>query len=70
MPRDEARAGGPFQVPGLHGTTERESQFTDRLQSDLGYLASWSIWRDIKIMITTFGMLVHRELSNSRSRGI
>jgi len=51
---------GLAQVRGLRGATEKESQFTDRLQSDLEYLAGWSIWRDLRIIIATFRVLVHR----------
>lgn len=51
---------GLAQVRGLRGATERESQFTDRLQADLEYLAGWSIWRDIGILFATFRVLVHK----------
>jgi lipopolysaccharide/colanic/teichoic acid biosynthesis glycosyltransferase len=32
---------------------------SSRLQADLEYLAGWSIWRDIRITIATFPVLVH-----------
>jgi exopolysaccharide biosynthesis polyprenyl glycosylphosphotransferase len=51
---------GLAQVRGLRGATEKESQFTDRLQSDLEYLVGWSIWRDLRIIMATFRVLVHR----------
>lgn len=51
---------GLAQVRGFRGTTEQESQFTDRLQADLEYLAGWSIWRDIGILFATFRVLIHK----------
>lgn len=51
---------GLAQVRGLRGTTEKESEFTDRLQADLEYLSGWSIWRDIRIILATFRVLTHR----------
>lgn len=51
---------GLAQVRGFRGTTEKESQFTDRLHSDLEYLAGWSIWRDLGIIFATFRVLMHR----------
>jgi len=50
---------GLAQVRGFRGATERESDLTDRLQSDLEYLEGWTVMRDIKIIIQTLGVLVH-----------
>ena len=44
---------------GFRGATERESDLTDRLQSDLEYLEGWTILRDMKIIAMTVGVLVH-----------
>lgn len=51
---------GLAQVRGLRGTTRHEQDLADRLQSDLEYLDGWSIWRDLKILFATLGVMVHR----------
>lgn len=60
--RHAAKPGltGLAQVRGYRGATVRESDLTDRLQADLEYLNHWSIWRDVKIVMTTFRVLAHR----------
>lgn len=50
---------GLAQVRGLRGATQTEGDLTSRLQADLEYLAGWSIWRDIRIVLATFRVLVH-----------
>lgn len=50
---------GLAQVRGHRGTTEEEKDLTDRLQSDLEYISSWSIRRDIQIMFRTLRVLRH-----------
>lgn len=50
---------GLAQVRGFRGATEKESDLSGRLQADLEYLAGWSIWRDIRIIMATFRVLVH-----------
>jgi lipopolysaccharide/colanic/teichoic acid biosynthesis glycosyltransferase len=50
---------GLAQVRGFRGATVRQSDLTSRLNSDLEYVAGWSIWRDLKIMFATFRVLVH-----------
>jgi polysaccharide biosynthesis protein PslA len=50
---------GLAQVRGLRGATDTEDDLSSRLQADLEYLAGWSIWRDIRIMLATFPVLVH-----------
>ena len=39
---------GLAQVRGHRGATEVEKDLTDRLQSDLEYISSWSLRRDMK----------------------
>lgn len=60
--RHAAKPGltGLAQIRGYRGATEYETDLTDRLQADLEYLANWSIWRDLKILLRTFTVLVHR----------
>lgn len=51
---------GLAQVRGYRGATPFENDLRNRLQADLEYLEHWSIWRDIKIVLITFKVLLHR----------
>ena len=51
---------GLAQVCGYRGATEQRADLTNRLQSDLEYLAGWTIWRDISILFATFGVIRHK----------
>ncbi|MGY6550514.1 MAG: sugar transferase [Erythrobacter sp.] len=51
---------GLAQVRGHRGATEQEKDLTDRLQSDLEYIANWSLGRDIKIVLRTLMVLSHK----------
>ena len=50
---------GLAQVRGYRGATEKTSDLTDRLNSDLEYLAGWHLWRDIAIVAATLKVLIH-----------
>ncbi|MEM1196322.1 MAG: sugar transferase [Pseudomonadota bacterium] len=50
---------GLAQVRGHRGATEQEKDLTDRLQSDLEYIAGWSLRRDLKIVFKTIMVLQH-----------
>nr|WP_298932042.1 exopolysaccharide biosynthesis polyprenyl glycosylphosphotransferase [uncultured Erythrobacter sp.] len=50
---------GLAQVRGHRGATEQEKDLTDRLQSDLEYIAGWSIMRDLEITYQTVWVLTH-----------
>lgn len=50
---------GLAQVRGFRGNTERTEDLTNRLQADLEYLAQWSIWRDLGIILKTFLVIRH-----------
>lgn len=50
---------GLAQVRGYRGATEKTSDLTDRLTSDLEYLSGWRLWRDIAILAATLKVLVH-----------
>lgn len=50
---------GLAQVRGHRGATEKESDLTDRLQSDLEYISGWSLKRDIEIVFKTALVLSH-----------
>lgn len=51
---------GLAQVRGFRGATEKRQDLESRLQSDLDYRANWSLWSDIKIILMTFRVLMHR----------
>ena len=51
---------GLAQVRGHRGATEVEKDLTDRLQSDLEYIAGWSLRRDIDIVLRTAMVLRHK----------
>lgn len=50
---------GLAQVRGLRGATEHETDLAKRLNADLEYLAGWSLWRDVVILLQTLRVLVH-----------
>ncbi|MBK5265028.1 MAG: sugar transferase [Alphaproteobacteria bacterium] len=50
---------GLAQIRGHRGNTFREDDLRDRLQSDLDYIAQWSLLSDILIIISTFRVLRH-----------
>jgi polysaccharide biosynthesis protein PslA len=50
---------GLAQIRGFRGTTEHELDLARRLNSDLEYLAGWSLWRDARIVFATIRVLVH-----------
>lgn len=50
---------GLAQVRGYRGATEKTSDLTDRLNSDLEYLSGWRLWRDVTILAATLKVLVH-----------
>lgn len=50
---------GLAQVRGFRGSTDHVHDLTRRLQSDLEYIAGWSIWRDAVIIARTIRVMVH-----------
>ena len=50
---------GLAQIRGFRGSTVNEVDLTDRLQADLEYLDGWSLQRDLQIVFSTLGVLVH-----------
>lgn len=50
---------GLAQVRGHRGPTDRHEDLLNRLQSDLEYVTNWSIWRDLRIIVATLGVLRH-----------
>ena len=50
---------GLAQVRGLRGATDHEDDLAGRLNADLEYIAGWSLWRDMRIIVATLGVLIH-----------
>ncbi|MFV0644477.1 MAG: exopolysaccharide biosynthesis polyprenyl glycosylphosphotransferase [Sphingomonadaceae bacterium] len=50
---------GLAQIRGQRGATEQESDLAARLDSDLEYIANWSLAGDIVILFRTFSVLWH-----------
>ena len=51
---------GLAQVRGFRGATHHRRDLEQRLQADLEYIANWSLWQDIVIIISTLKVAVHR----------
>ena len=49
---------GWAQVNGLRGETITSEQLMRRMEHDLYYIANWSIWFDLEIMLRTFVILI------------
>ena len=52
---------GLAQIRGWRGATDHEGDLEGRLQADLEYIATWSLWRDFWIVLKTVGVLVHKK---------
>jgi lipopolysaccharide/colanic/teichoic acid biosynthesis glycosyltransferase len=48
---------GLAQIRGLRGETDTEEKLTLRVESDLEYIARWSLWLDILIIWQTIRAL-------------
>ena len=53
--RHRVRPGltGLAQVRGLRGPTDTEERLARRVDSDLEYIARWSVWLDLKVLLRT-----------------
>ena len=51
---------GLAQVRGFRGATHHRQDLTRRLQADLEYIANWSIWQDVSIIVSTLRMTSHQ----------
>jgi exopolysaccharide biosynthesis polyprenyl glycosylphosphotransferase len=50
---------GLAQIRGYRGNTEFQVDLRNRLDADLEYLSSWSIWKDVQILFATLRVLAH-----------
>lgn len=51
---------GLAQVRGYRGSTDKEDDLVKRLESDMEYLAHWSLMNDITILVRTVFVMLHR----------
>lgn len=51
---------GLAQVRGHRGSLFEESDLKERLNADLEYVSKWSLTTDVKIIIRTLGVLMHK----------
>lgn len=51
---------GLAQVHGYRGATALPEDLTNRLRADIAYMRGWTIWRDLRIMVATTRVLLHR----------
>lgn len=59
--RHQMRPGmtGLAQVVGLRGATTAPGAIEARLEADLAYVRSWSLWLDLKIIARTFRAVIN-----------
>jgi polysaccharide biosynthesis protein PslA len=61
MPGHEfAGITGLAQVRGLRGATHTRNDIEKRVAADLEYINGWSIWFDLKILLQTIRVVLHR----------
>ena len=53
---------GLAQVSGCRGETETLDKMERRVELDLAYINSWSLWLDIKILIKTPFTLLSKDI--------
>ena len=52
---------GLAQCSGLRGNTDTEAKLIARFEKDMEYVETWTILRDIEIMLKTVAHLIGRE---------
>ena len=62
MLRHKVKPGmtGWAQVNGLRGRTDTPEKMALRIEHDLWYIQNWSLWLDLKILLITPLVLMHR----------
>ncbi len=51
---------GLAQIKGYRGSTQTRTDLTRRLEADLEYVSTWSLGKDLSILLRTFGVVIHR----------
>jgi putative colanic acid biosynthesis UDP-glucose lipid carrier transferase len=62
MLRHKVKPGmtGWAQVSGFRGVTDTPEKMAMRIEHDLWYIQNWSLWLDLKILLMTPFVMVHR----------
>lgn len=62
MLRHKVKPGmtGWAQVNGFRGRTDTRKKMAQRIQHDLWYIQNWSLWLDLKILMMTPFVMMHR----------
>ncbi|MDH3926135.1 MAG: sugar transferase, partial [Xanthomonadales bacterium] len=62
MLRHKVKPGitGWAQVNGYRGQTETQEKMALRIEHDLWYIQNWSLWLDLKILLMTPFVMIHR----------
>jgi putative colanic acid biosynthesis UDP-glucose lipid carrier transferase len=62
MMRHKMKPGitGWAQINGYRGQTETEEKMAQRIEHDLWYIQNWSLWLDLKILLMTPLVMIHR----------
>ncbi|UZW56570.1 exopolysaccharide biosynthesis polyprenyl glycosylphosphotransferase [Sphingobium sp. JS3065] len=60
--RHSAKPGitGLAQIRGYRGATDTRHDLIERLRYDLEYVRNWSIVNDLRILLATFGVVMHK----------
>jgi putative colanic acid biosynthesis UDP-glucose lipid carrier transferase len=63
MIRHKVRPGitGLAQVNGMRGETDKLDKMAKRIDYDLAYLRNWSLWLDLRIVLSTIPVVLKRE---------
>ncbi|WP_018389229.1 exopolysaccharide biosynthesis polyprenyl glycosylphosphotransferase [Ancylobacter sp. FA202] len=51
---------GLAQIRGLRGATHSRRDIEARVASDLEYINNWSLWMDVKVLLLTVRVIIHR----------
>jgi putative colanic acid biosynthesis UDP-glucose lipid carrier transferase len=62
MLRHKVKPGitGWAQVNGHRGQTDTPEKMAARIEHDLWYIQNWSLWLDLKILLMTPFVMIHR----------
>ena len=62
MLRHKVKPGitGWAQVNGFRGQTDTEEKMAQRIEHDLWYIQNWSLWLDLKILLMTPLVMIHK----------
>jgi putative colanic acid biosynthesis UDP-glucose lipid carrier transferase len=63
MIRHKVKPGitGLAQVNGMRGETDKLDKMAKRIEYDLAYLRNWSLWLDLRIVLSTIPVVLKME---------